>query len=230
MPDGFSLRLQEGWAGVRAELPILAGVAPFGMIYGVLAMQAGLPVSAAQCMSFILFAGSSQFMAVPLLAGGVPALILIFTVFVINLRHALYSAALAPRLQHLSPLWKGLLAYLLTDEMFAVSITRAPGPLTHWFYLGAGAALWTCWQISTALGIFLGAQIPDSWSLDFSLPLTFIGLVVPALKDRPALLAALTAGLTAVLAYGLPNKLGLLLAALVGISAGLLGERLWKSG
>jgi predicted branched-subunit amino acid permease len=143
----------------------------------------------------------------------------------------LYSASLAPYLRRLSPLWKMVLAYLLTDEAYAVAILnyeKQTDPANkHWYFLGAGLALWTTWQIASAAGIFLGRQVPPSWSLDFSLALTFIGLVVPAVRDRPALLAALSAGLTAVLANGLPFRLGLFLAAAVGIAVGMVAEAWW---
>lgn len=132
--------------GVRDELPILLGVIPFGMIYGVLALEAGLPAGVAQAMSAVVFAGSAQLLAVKLIGTGAPALVVILTAFVVNLRHALYSASVAPRLKRLSPLWKGLLAYLLTDEAYAVTITyyNAPGtspqlledpPHQHWYFL-----------------------------------------------------------------------------------------------
>ena len=229
------MRRQEFIAGVRDELPLLVGVFPFGMIYGVLALGAGLAPSAAQAMSSILFAGSAQFITAQLAGSATPWLVMVVTAFVVNLRHALYSASVAPYLQKLSPLWKGLLAYLLTDEAYAVVITRYQrdglGGAHHWYFLGAGLTLWSGWQISTAVGIFLGAQVPAGWMLDFTLALTFIALVVPALRDRPAALAALMAGLTALAAYPLPYKLGLILAALVGIAAGVWSEAKWaKSG
>ncbi len=110
------------------------------------------------------------------------------------------------------------------DEAYAPTILRYEKEgitqYAHWFWLGAGFSLWLFWQISTALGIFLGTAIPESWSLDFALPLTFIAMVVPVLKNRPAIAAALSAGIVALLAYSLPYKLGLILAALVGIAAG----------
>ena len=217
------------FSGARAELPILLGVAPFGMIYGILALGAGLSPLAAQAMSAIVFAGSSQFMLVQLVGGGAPALVMVLTGFVINLRHALYSASIAPHTLSLNPVWKGVLSYLLTDEAYAVAILHynADGPAArkHWYFFGAGLTLWTGWQISTAIGIFLGAQIPASWGLDFTLALTFIALVFPVIRDRPTWLAAIAAGLTSILASGLPYKLGLVTAALVGILAGLLAER-----
>ena len=215
-------------SGGRDELPILFGVVPFGLIYGVLALDAGLPAGAALAMSSIVFAGSAQFIGAQLIGAGAPGLVIVLTTFIVNLRHMLYSASMAPHLKHLSRAWRWLLAYLLTDEAYAVIITRFDrgddAPNRHWYFLGAGLTLWSSWQASTALGIFLGARVPDSWSLDFSLALTFIGLVVPALKDRAGTAAALSAGLIAVLAAGLPFKLGLMLAALTGMAVGLLVE------
>jgi 4-azaleucine resistance transporter AzlC len=199
------------------------------MIYGVLAIKAGFPPAAAQAMSAILFAGSSQFMIVNLVAAGSPWLVVVFTAVVVNLRHALYSASLAPFLKHLPAGWKAVLAYVLVDEAYAVGIhhyeRHGSAGHQHWFLLGSGLAVWVCWQASTALGIFLGAQIPAAWSLDFTLALTFIAIVVPGLKDRPLLLSAVTAAVTAVVAHPLPYKLGLILAALAGIAAGLWSER-----
>lgn len=217
-------------AGVRAEAPLLIGVAPFGMIYGALAASAGLSAAAAQGMSSIVFAGAAQFIAVQMLAVGAPLPVLLLTTLVVNLRHTLYSASIAPHLQHLSRRWQVVLAYLLTDEAYVVAIThyqRTDPPAStsdarHWFFLGAGLALWGCWQVSTAAGIFLGSQAPPGWSLDFTLALTFIALLVPTLSERPALAAALTAGVMGVVCAHWPYKLGLVLAALAGIAVGML--------
>lgn len=215
---------QEFWAGVRALAPLLVGVAPFGMIYGVLALANGLTPAAALAMSSILFAGSAQFLFCQLVGVGAPATVMVAEVGLLNLRHALYSAALAPRLAHLPRRWKLLLAYLLTDEAFAAISHREaesqPSPDRHWFYLGAGLALWGGWQLSTAVGVLLGARLPADWPLDFALPLTFIAIVVPLIRSRAMLLAAGVAGGVALLAAALPFKLGLLAAALAGMAAG----------
>jgi 4-azaleucine resistance transporter AzlC len=220
-------------AGIKAELPILLGVIPFGMIYGVLALEAGLSPISAQAMSAVVFAGSAQFVIAQLVALGTPGLVIIVTAVLVNLRHALYSASLAPYLRHLRPRWRWLLAYLLTDEAYAVAIDHYQGgrPIQykHWYFLGAGLALWVTWQASTAAGILLGAQIPAEWSLDFTLALTFIAIVVPALKERADVAAALTGGLTAVLLLDLPYKLGLVVGALLGIAVGVLVERYTNS-
>ena len=217
------------WAGVRAEIPLLIGVFPFGMIYGALALNAGLSKPAAQMMSSMVFAGSAQFITTQLVRESAPGFVIVLTIAVVNLRHMLSSASLAPYLASISTRWKILLSYLLTDEAYAPSIVNyekeGVTPFNHWFLFGAGLALWTIWQMSTALGIFLGAAIPESWSLDFALPLTFIAMVVPVLKNRPAIAAALSAGVVALVAYSLPYKLGLIVAALVGIAVGTLLER-----
>jgi 4-azaleucine resistance transporter AzlC len=220
-------------SGVRAELPILIGVVPFGLIYGVLARAAGLPPEIAVAMSSIVFAGSAQFVGTQLIASSTPGIVILLTTAVVNLRHMLYSASVAPYLKSLPARWKYILAYLLTDEAYAVAIAHyvetdaqhEVSPYRHWYFLGAGLALWSSWQVSTIIGVFVGAQIPASWSLDFTLALTFIALVIPALKDRPMIAAAVSAGVVAVLAGGLPYKLGLMVAAVTGICVGLWTER-----
>jgi len=216
-------------AGVRDELPIVAGVVPFGMIYGALAVAAGMPRAAAQAASAIVFAGSAQFLMAQLVAAGAPAAVIIASGVIVNLRHLLYSASLAPYLRPLRALWRWGLAYLLTDEAYAVGITRfraqqargAPMHHRQWYLLGAGLALWIAWQASTAVGVLFGARVPAGWGLDFALPLTFIALVVPAIRDRADVTAALIAGGVAVAAAGLPLRLGLLLGVLCGIGAAL---------
>jgi 4-azaleucine resistance transporter AzlC len=207
----------------------LLGVVPFGMIYGVLALGAGLAAPVAQAMSAIVFAGSAQFVTTQITAAGAPSLVVILTVVVVNLRHALYSASVAPYLKALDLKWKVILSYLLTDEAYAVAITHyrdgdAPGN-KHWFFLGAGLTLWSGWQLSTAAGVFLGARIAPSWNLDFTLALTFVALVVPMLTDRASVAAAVAGGAVAVLGLGLPYKLGLMLAAVVGVGTGMVAER-----
>lgn len=227
-------RRQEFFAGVRGVAPLLVGAIPFGLIYGVLAVRAGLPTNMAQGMSAIVFAGSAQFITTQLLTEGAPLLVIILTAAIVNLRHLLYSASMAPYLQHLHRGWQALLAYLLTDEAYIVAITRYLAPAAtrhyaHWYFLGVGSALWICWQGSTAVGVFLGAQIPAAWSLDFTLPLTFIALVVPALKDRATGATALVAGSAVLMTLTMPLRLGLMTAMLAAIAVGYWVERQQKS-
>ena len=224
----MSEQSKQFWAGARSEIPLLIGVIPFGLIYGALAVNAGLSNAAAQMMSSIVFAGSAQFITAQLVHEAAPGLVIVLTIAVVNLRHMLYSASMAPYIASLPTRWKAALSYLLTDEAYAPTILHyekeGVTPHTHWFWLGAGSTLWVFWQTSTAVGIFLGAAIPESWSLDFALPLTFIAMLVPVLRGRPAIAAALAAGIVALLAFSLPYKLGLIVAALVGIFVGTLLE------
>jgi predicted branched-subunit amino acid permease len=180
-------------------------------------------------MSSIVFAGSAQFLATQLIHATAPPLIIVLTIGIVNLRHMLYSASIAPYVSGLSLRWKALLSYLLTDEAYAAVILHyqkvGATPTGHWFFLGAGGALWLTWQVSTALGIFLGATIPPSWPLEFALPLTLIAMLVPMLRNWPMVAAAVSAALVAVLGAALPHQLGLVLAAVAGIAAGVLAER-----
>jgi 4-azaleucine resistance transporter AzlC len=226
--DAGDLRRREFVAGLRSQIPLLLGVAPFGMAYGAYATKAGISASLAQAMSVIIFGGASQFVAVRLITQSVPDAVVVLTVLLVNARHALYSASLAPYVDHLPRRWRWILAYLLTDEAYATTFThsRAPGAAEHrhWFFLGSGLALWAVWQAATGIGVFVGAAVPDSWSLDFALPLTFLAILMPALKDRPAAAAALLAGLVAVVGFRWPYGTGLLSAMIAGMAAGFAAE------
>lgn len=224
-PDGGSAGRQF-LAGSRDQLPLLLGVIPFGLIFGALALQAGLPPAAALGFSVLIFAGSAQFIAVGMLSSA-PAGLIVATIFVVNLRHALYSASLSPHLTHLPMKWKVPLAWLLTDEAFAVAALRyrqADLRLAHWYTLGTGLTLWAAWQASTALGILLGARVPESWGLEVALPLTFIALLILSISDWPGVAAALCAGTAAVVLHGLPFRLGLVAAAILGVGLGVALE------
>jgi 4-azaleucine resistance transporter AzlC len=211
-------------AGIIDLLPILLGVAPFGLIYGIAAINAGIPPLQALLMSSVVFSGSAQFAATQLIANGALASVVVLTILVVNLRHVMYSASIAPHFKGLSTRWKSFLAYLLTDEAFAMTVTcfnEKPDMLYKgWYFFGAGFALWFTWQIATAVGIFAGGQVPSNWSLDFTIALTFLALSVPSIRDRATAVAAITGGVAAVLLHGMPYQLGLVTAALLGIAAG----------
>lgn len=218
-------------AGAIAVAPMLAVVAPFGMIAGLTAVGTGLSALQAMFMSATVFAGAAQLAALQLMSeGAVPAVILL-TALTINLRMMMYSASLAPHFQHLDRRWRLLLAGLLVDQNYALSINRynrgdaGIDMHGHWYFLGAGVVLWLTWQASTAVGVFLGAGIPRAWSLDFAVPLVFMVLLVPALRDRAHVAAAVVGGVVATLARGLPLHLGIVTGALSGIVAGCACER-----
>jgi predicted branched-subunit amino acid permease len=154
---------------------------------------------------------------------------MVLTAWVINLRFSMYSATLAPYLQKLPAKQKAPLAYMLSDQAFGVTMSHfiKGEPVSHrWFYFGAAVTVWVTWQVSAAAGALLGTLVPASWGFDFAFPLSFMALLFAALRDRPTVVAALTGGCIAVLAKGLPYNLGLVLAALLGISAGVLAETL----
>lgn len=221
-------------AGVRAQAPLLLGVAPFGTAYGAYAVESGLSGGLTQAMSSVIFAGASQFVAVQLIASGVPGIMIVLAVLLVNARHMLYSASVAPYVEQLHARWRWLLAYLLTDEAYAVGLLRYGGDdgsqHKHWYFLGSAAALWVTWQITTAIGILLGETVPESWSLDFTLPLVFIALLVPVLKTKPAMVAAGVAGLIAVVGFDWPYGTELFAAIVGGLLAGAAAERMLGTG
>lgn len=224
-------RSQEFLLGCRDILPLILGAIPFGIIFGTLAVGAGLSGWQAMGMSLLVFAGSAQFIAITLIAGGVGVAVVLLTTFVVNLRHALYSAAMQPFVRHLPNRWRVPLAFCLTDEAFAViqhRYARDDGsPHRHWFFLGAALTMYLGWQLSTLVGIAFGKAVPDiaRWGLDFAMIATFIGIAVPMMRSRPQLAAALAAGAVALLCWPLPYKLGLVAAALAGIVVGVWLER-----
>ena len=217
-------------AGCRDEAPLLLGVAPFGMIYGIAALSAGVPAWLAQLASAVVFAGAAQLVIVQMLAAGAGALPIALTSGLLNLRHVLYSASMAEYVRHLPRRWRLLLAYVLTDEAYAVAVLRyqrreddrrpAAPDLRHWYFLGAGFTLWAGWQLSTAAGLLFGATIPPEWELDFAVPLTFIALLTLLLRERAGQAAALVAALGALAFAALPYKLGLVAAIVLGLAAG----------
>jgi 4-azaleucine resistance transporter AzlC len=216
-------------SGAKAIAPGLLGAITFATIWGMVAVDTGIPAPLALAMSVIVNSGGVQMVAVQLMGAKASPVVIILTAFVINLRFAMFSASLAPHFAGLPQRWKNLIAYLLTDLPYMISVTRfyeAPQrAYKHWFYLGAALPLWATWQLSTMAGVLLGAQIPESWSLDFAIPLTFIGIAVPAIKDNAAVVAAVSAGLIATLAANLPFNLGLIVASVVGVLVGMLFKR-----
>jgi predicted branched-subunit amino acid permease len=201
------------------------------MAYGALAVESGLSKGFAMAMSVIVFGGASQVVITEQLANGVAGILIVLTAALVNLRHLLYSAAMAPHVQALPTRWRFLLGAVLTDEGYVASSLRfnesPPAPHRHWFFAGALAALWLCWQISTAIGVFAEAALPERLALEFALPLVFVAIVAPELRRWPMAAAALVAGTIAVAGKDWPNETGLFAAAVAGIAAGVVSERWW---
>jgi 4-azaleucine resistance transporter AzlC len=226
-------RRDEFLGGVKATIPLAVGGVPFGIIFGTLAVTSGISAGGAMGLSAFVFAGSSQFIAVGLVAAGTEMAWIIVTTFVVNARHALYSASLAPYVKRLPHKWLLPLGFMLTDEAFVIAITRYQhhddSPYKHWYFLGSALFMYVEWQVSTFVGIVAGSTIPDPsrLGLDFAMSVTFLGMLAPTIKTRPILAAVLVASATALLTYSLPNQLYLIVAALAGIVAGLIAENLW---
>ena len=222
-------RASEFWSGIRDEAPLQLGIVPFGLVFGVLGLEAGLSFWQTIFMSSILFGGASQIVFAQLVFTGTPAPILISSVSTINLRHVLYSVSIAPYIINLPLRWRIVLGYLLTDEAYAVSIKRfqhlPASPFMHYHLLGTGMTLWVVWQTSTVIGAVAGTSIPDSWQLGFAVPLTFLAIVAPNIKLRSDLVAALTAGICAIALQFLPWNLWLIISALAGITAGVIANK-----
>jgi 4-azaleucine resistance transporter AzlC len=210
--------------GLLATLPLAPGVIAFGLLYGVMARQAGLAPWQAFAMSLIVHAGSAQFVAVGMW-GVAGALSIIATTLVINLRHLLMGASLAPHLRSASRGWKAFLALWLTDESFAVAAAAyQQGTGSPTYLLGANLGIYLVWPASGLVGALLGSAIPDPsrYGLDMIFPLAFLGLLSAFVRDRLGLLVALLAGGLALLfSATLHGNWHVLLAGLLGSALGL---------
>ena len=221
--------------GLLATLPLAPGVVAFGLLYGVMARQVGFSPWQAWAMSLIVHAGSAQFTALGMweATGAIP---IILTTLVINLRHLLMGASVAPHLRGLHPLWKALLALWMSDESYALAIAEYErGRGSHRYFLGANVGIYLAWPTSGLLGALVGTAIPDPgrYGLDLVFPLAFLGLLTAFLKDHISLAVALGAGGLALLGADLlPGKWYVVVAGLLGSGLGLLLEKVkeaWRT-
>ena len=208
---------------------MLVGVVPFGLVAGASPVAEGLGGGAAIGFSTIVFAGASQLAAIDVLGDGGGALVAAIAAWTINLRMVLYSASLAPHLAN-EPLATRLgMSYLLTDQAYAVSISRWTGddePTNRVpYYVGAGITLWASWLASTILGTIIGSSVPEDVPLEFAVPLVFLVLLIPAINSRPAAVAAAVGGFGAVIAAEAgAGSLSLTVGAVAGIAAGTVAD------
>ncbi len=212
-------------------LPVLFGSVPFAFVAGVAATAAGMTAAQGIALSVFSFSGIAQLVASQLIAVGSPVAVTVAAAFVVSLRFLMYSAAMAPHLAHLDWRWRSLLSFLMTDQSFAAAARRYAGGRggehRHWFFLGATLTLYAFWQLGVIAGVAAGAQVPESWSLDFAVVLTFIALLVPAVRTGADLAAAIVAAALALAAAGLPYRLALVVASIGGIAVGLAVES-WR--
>ena len=214
--------------GITDALPLYVPAVPFALVIGLAIVEADINLFSGWSGAWLIFGGAAQLTLVSLLGSGAAVLAAITAALVVNARHLMYSAAMAPIFQRQPAWFRWLGPYVLIDQMFALTVIetdRDPG-LFRTYYLAAGATFWTLWQITTALGIAIGPVIPEEWNLGFAVPLLFIGLVVLGVDKSSKLVAALVGASVTFLFAGLPNRTGLLVGALAGIAIGTMMERL----
>lgn len=217
-------------AGIRDVAPALLGSVPFGLAFGAAAIEFGFTPVQTIMMSALVFGGASQFAALELLGRGASPPIVIIAIVIVNTRFLMYSASMASFVRSFSAAWKGLVAFLLTDMSYAFAMAEFPDRdgTEKWYYLGMGVPVWVALVVTTVAGVIVGAQIPDGAEIGFVIPLVFIGLLAPSVDDWATLIAAITGGGAAVVGGGIPFNAGLLVATLIGITAGFLSEWGWK--
>jgi len=219
------------WRGFRDATPFLFVAGPFGMLFGVLATEAGLNLVETMTFTMTVFAGSAQFTALQLMQDQAPTLIVIASALAVNLRVAMYSASLTPYLGG-APLWqRATAAYFTVDQSYALSVVKFEDepqmtlPQRMAYFAGTNGPVAPTWYAATLFGALMGTTIPDGLALDFALPITFLAMIGPALRTGPHMIAALVAIVMSLLAAGLPYNLGLLVAGLAGMMAGAEAER-----
>ncbi|MEM9011571.1 MAG: AzlC family ABC transporter permease [Pseudomonadota bacterium] len=217
------------WQGLRDGAPFLLVVGPFALLFGVAATAAGLDIVETMAMTALVVAGASQFTALTLMQEQAPTLIVIFTALAVNMRMALYSASLAPYLGQARLGTRALAAYFLVDGAYTLSAAKyereemtLSARLAYFFAAVLPMAL--CWYALTWVGAVTGQAIPESWPLDFALPITFIAIVAPMLRRLPHLVAAFVSiNVTLALSW-MPYSLGLIVAAFLAMAAGAMVE------
>lgn len=212
---------------IADALPLYVPAIPFALIIGLAVVDSGMNQLVGWSSAWLIFGGAAQLTVISLLGAGTAVVAAITAGLVVNARHIMYSAAVAPAFQR-QPRWMQWLGpYVLIDQLFALSSLRLEDDAKAFrtYYLTAGATFWTLWQLSVAAGLFIGPVIPDEWSLEFAVPILFIGLIVIGIDRFPKLVAALVGAGVTYLTAGLPNRAGLLVGAAVGVIAGTIVER-----
>ncbi|MBS8227390.1 AzlC family ABC transporter permease [Vannielia litorea] len=218
-------------SGIRAGLPFLIVVVPFGMIFGVIGMEAGLNIAEVMGFTVLVIAGGAQITALQLMQDNAPTLIVLATALAVNARMAMYSASMAPHLGS-APMWqKALISYLLVDQSYAASVLKYEEE-PQWdvrtkvaYFLGTVTPVAPMWYLGTLAGALAGQAIPESWSLDVAVPLAFLAIVAPGLRTPAHIVAAFVALVASLLLAWLPFSLGVIAAGMLGMVAGAEAER-----
>ncbi len=214
--------------GVKEGMPTLFGIGAWGVVVGVAMVKTGLTVPQALGMTLLVFAGSAQLASLPLIAANAPIWVIFATALVVNLRFVIFSALLAPHFAHLPWHKRFALGYTAGDMTVGLFLrrypTEAPAPGKVSYLKGLLYPNWTAWQVGSIAGIFLGSTVPAAWGLGFAGTLAIICIMIPLTVGSAALCGVVVASATAVLAHGLPYKLGLLAAVLLGMIAAMVVE------
>ena len=229
MHESFRAGAREGF---RAYLPLSVGLIPWAMVTGMAMVSVGFTPWQAIGMNVLVFAGTAQLGTLPLIAAGAPLWLIVVTALALNLRFVIFSAAIARAFDGVRMPTRWLAGHLLTDGVFATCLNRMlESNDPQWrlgYYLVPSFWCWVLWQAFALVGIFAADSIPRTWSLEFMATIALIVLLVPMVKSRPMLLAALAGGTSAVLLRGLPLRLGVIVAIIIGIAAGFLAEQFHK--
>lgn len=213
---------------VADSLPLFVPAVPFAFVIGLAVIDSGIDPFVGWSSSWLVFAGAAQLTLITLLGSGAAVIAAVTAALVVNARHVMYSAGLAPAFQR-QPAWMRWLGpYTLLDQVFALAVLRLDDDPESFrtYYLAMGATFWVLWQITTALGLFIGPAIPEEWALGFAAPILFLGLVVIGIDHYPKAVAAVVGAGVTFLAAGLPSRSGLLVGAFAGIAAGTALERM----
>ncbi|MBD3664426.1 AzlC family ABC transporter permease [Sulfitobacter aestuariivivens] len=218
--------------GLADGLPFLLVVIPFATLFGILATEAGLSVLETLTFSVVVIAGAAQLTALQLLQENAPTAVVIASALAVNLRMAMYSASLTPYIGK-APLWqRALAAYLMVDQSYVVAVSKfeqSPTmtlPQRMGYFFGAVASVAPTWYGFTLVGALVGSQVPESWALDFALPITFLAMIAPMFRTMAHVIAALVAVVVSLLCADVPYSLGLIIAGSAGMMAGAQTE-LW---
>ena len=207
--------------GIKDVSPLMIPVVPFGIIFGVLAIELGLNGYTTMGMSIIIFGGASQIIFLQLFSAGASSLVILSSVGAVNSRHLLYGAVLSEHLSDLKLSWKIIISYFLVDQAFAVSnsyLKKNNDKNKYFHVFGAGVTCWTIWQITTFIGIILGSIIPEKLGLTFAIPLTFLSLLVNDFRKLVNVIVIFFSGTVATLGYQIiPFKAYVIVASLSGL-------------
>ena len=219
--------------GVIDVSPLMITVVPFGLIFGVLAIEVGFTPLETMGMSLIIFGGASQIVLLQLFSGGASSLVIISSVGAVNSRHLLYGAVVSEHLSDLKLIWKIIISYFLIDQAFARSneyFKKNKDENKYFHLVGGGATCWIIWQSTTFLGIILGAAIPEKLGLSFAIPLTFLALLINDFRKFVNVFVIIVSGLVATLGYNIiPFKAYVIVAALIGLLSAIILTKMIKT-